>query len=307
MKNFITVTLIVGICATVAVGATIYMDSNSESTVEDPSLLQPVETTENRGSGMTGHNTYISFSDDLLDFPEGSLVIKNASVPDVLVKDDEIWVYFVDTETAHQGGSNISAVYSSDSGETWSTKVSINIDGVDEDIEPVDPSLVLLEDGRIRMYYYDFPYGGVKQDTSDFYAATSEDGLNFVVDQMVLSVNSGHTDPDVVYRDNEWFLYYVETGDVNGGIGVAVSDDGLNFENVDYVDALDLKSIPTAIVLENGDIRLYSCLDSSGVSKDGIHFSTDHLSKFVDGKGACDPSIDEFKDGYVLVYKKIEI
>jgi len=243
------------------------------------------------------------FSDDLTFFSDGFLIEERASVPDVLVKGDEIWVYYVDADTAHQGdGLNIGYVMSADGGETWTDRQWVEIKGVEDDVEPVDPSLFLMEDGTVRLYYYDFPYGGVQQATSDFYVASSDDGISFEIDQMALSIGNGHTDPDVIKRGDDWFMYYAATG-VDGGarIGVALSDDGLTFEDQGYVESEDLKSIPTAIVMDDGRIRLYSCLSNSGISFDGVSFITDTDS--VLNGGGCDPSVDRYDGGYVMAYK----
>lgn len=246
---------------------------------------------------LTDHNTYISFSDKLT-FDVGEMIAEAASVPEVLVIDDDIYVYFVNAYAAHQGdGVNIYYIVSTDDGVSWTEREPIKIDGLVAGMEPVDPSLLDLGDGRYRLYFYDFGKSGPNQQiTKNIYSAISEDGINFVLEEGVrLSMKENMTDPEVVYYKDTWFMYYAG-GDVDG-ISVASSSDGLTFVDHGSVNDSEFMGIPGAFV-EKNRIYLYDC-KVVAESTDGIHF--EKVSDFA--TRGCDPSPSIYKDGYIMIYK----
>jgi len=194
---------------------------------------------------------------------------EHASVPDLIMltqdignyKNGDLMTYFVD---ASSGIEEIGIKSSSDLGVSWSKKKNADISKI-EDMRPVDPSIVQLEDGSLRLYFYDFK-NNLNQDLSNIYSAKSYDGINFELEQKVFSYNH-ITDPEVIYFNGKWFMYLAN----NGNVLLAVSEDGLNFEV--YQDVVIDCSIPGAFV-DNG-VYLY-CNNYAGVneffSSDGYNF-----------------------------------
>jgi hypothetical protein len=117
-------------------------------------------------------------------------IAEHASVPDLMMLTHDIgdleagslMSIFVDAEPLEYGLDEVvSYIISTDNGETWSDRVTVKMDN--EEHLPVDPSMVQLEDGTLRLYYYDFRHSATPdaQKTSRFYVADSDDVVNFVV------------------------------------------------------------------------------------------------------------------------------
>ncbi len=270
--------------------------------------------TQNAGSaGILDHDTYISFSDDPTSFPSGTLVAESASVPDLLIctadssvcKVGEFLIYFVDPLNETDSMEGVSFVRSIDSGKTWSERELISITGKVNKGPAVDPSVVQLSDGTVRMYYYgpDKPFGSgpVVQGEKHFvYSATSVDGVTFTADAGTRLGIENLTDPEVIPFGSEWLMYY----SVGTSSGVAVSDDGLLFSDKGVI-SLATGGVPGALVVDNG-VYVYGCKQgiTSAFSSDGITFNDLTKSILPPGMGGfCDPSLAEFENEFILVYK----
>jgi hypothetical protein len=247
-------------------------------------------------SAIANDEVYVSFSNTAFDFPKGDFVSKYGSVPDVLVIDDRIYIYMVGIVQRR-----ISFVYSDD-GSTWTEQEALEIKDMPEDLNPVDPSVILLPDGRYRLYFYDLKVKapGVEfQDSHEFYSAISDDGLKFEMEagfRLVSDEYDTMTDPNVVWlSEDEWFMYFAS----DKGVVVATANDGLEFT----IDThLNIEGIPGAMVLDDNRIRLYAC-GKSGTSIDGIIFEMDSIPSSY----GCGPSLTKYMDGFVMAYKNIAL
>jgi|GEM_PF-5140328 hypothetical protein len=265
--------------------AIIKEEDNTDETIAAPPARED--------SAISNDASYISFSDTPLEFPVGELIDTISSVPDVVEIDGDLYVYMTGRFI-----SQLSYVYSNDDGATWTDQAPLEIEGIDKEMIPVDPSVIELPDGRYRLYFFNMkvkPPGVETQDVSVFYSAISDDGVTF-------EMESGHrlmsdapiTDPNVIWtNENEWLMYFAS----EEGIGLATSTDGLNFEMQTH---LGVDGIPGAMVLDDGSIRLYAC-GKSGTSQNGIDFEMDAIPKAF----GCGPSLIKYKEGYVMVYKAL--
>ena len=264
------------------------------------------------------HDTYIAFSEDGFDWElSDDPIAPHASVPDIIeLKEDigdfqsgTLLAYYVDGQIGEDQlkDTQLGLSYSSDSGSTW-TRISAEVSFELEGGVIADPSLVELEDGRLRLYFYNFGVtksGHQPAEAHIFYSAISNDGLTFEIEEEVFYSGTVATDPDVIFYNDKWYLSYADQE--SQSMKIATSDDPWSFQVI--TDTHEL-GIPTMIEIDE-ELVLYGC--DGGITK---HVSTDNGNKFnlagiVDGleyEGLmCDPSIFELSDGgYVMVLKTIE-
>ena len=181
-------------------------------------------------------------------------------------------------------------------------------------IEGSIPYAFKLSDSKVRLY---FASDGIKSAISD------DNGLTFTMEEgNRLPAGQQGADPTVIKTsDGKYRMYFkVVTepqapGKPNGPsqskhkVFTAVSDDGLNFSQVQQVfDPALIASVPEAIVLPNGDTRVYYVGFEPGsensvnaqTSKDGINFTEDKVLNM--DHGFVDPAVTIMSNGmYCLV------
>ncbi|MFC1656453.1 hypothetical protein ACFL14_00590 [Patescibacteria group bacterium] len=230
----------------------------------------------------------------------GVTLAEHASVPDVIRKDDILYIYFVDVSEDGKP-EQIGLIKSNgilDGGDQWADKQIINIDGLGNKVA-VDPCPYLLEDGRIRLYYFDISKTkteGVENNT--IYSAISDDGMNFIEEEGHRFRYPAIFDPDVIKVGNTWRMYVGTDGQK---VLSATSADGLTFtyEGV----ALDQGSIPE-VFYEDGTYYLFTGGIEISTSTDGKNFTKTN-SRFDSGGLTADPGVVKLKDDrtYFMVYK----
>jgi hypothetical protein len=255
-------------------------------------------------NGPAFHQVLIAKSSDGLTWQsDNRVIIDQASVPEGLrLADGRLIIYAVDGTL-----SGLGLVYaeSKDDGKTWVCG-KINVQGA-------DPDVVMLPDGRIRMYYVAFPFGpnppvpGSQQanQPNRVKSALSSDGKNFTVEEGVRLEGIQYTDPDVIRIGNDWFMY-VSTGPT---AWAAQSSDGLAFRLIGKVN--ETGAVSGSYVFPNGTLRHYFCGRSgimSATSADGKSAwkeeSGMRIGQSPNVKIVCDPSIlSDGKSGYWMVYK----
>ncbi len=256
--------------------------------------------------------TYTTASSSPTQFSAGTVIAEHTSVPDAIqltksvdcYQKNDLLVYFVDfSHVSGPGTESLSVVRSSDSGKTWGQKVTITIKNKVNKGAAVDPSIVQLSDGRLRLYFFgsEITSGDPAAQNAPHrvYSAISTDGINFTTEDGFRLEDSNLTDPEVVLWQDQWYMYY----SVGSSSQLAVSKDGLNFTKQTLPDN-GIGGVPGALVLSNG-IRLYGCKNgiSTGLATDGVHFTKDG-SNIVAG-ATCDPSVIKLADGQFLMTYKI--
>lgn len=162
---------------------------------------------------------------------------------------------------------------------TWTKEAGIRIDSQD----CVSPSAIFLKDGRVRVFYGG---GSVK-------SAVSSDGLTFKEERTCLAGIPGNTleamagNPHVIRISEDTLRMYYEGRPSMGPrspryLLTAISkDEGATWQRQGLVlkpEALDnnFLSVPNAVKLPNGKIRLYFVTAGSAIgtaiSSDGIKF-----------------------------------
>ncbi len=244
---------------------------------------------------------------------------KHASVPDVLELTQDgvagnagtLVLYFVDfSEVKGPGSEGISMASSSD-GINWSTKQTVNIEGKVNKGAAVDPSVVQLADGRIRMFFFgsEITKGDPAKASGDhkIYSAISDDGINFQVEPRVCFQASFITDPEVLLAGDEWLMFLSKGQETL----LARSNDGLKF-TLDRNFDLTIGGVPGAVCLPDGRVRVFatgrggivSALYKVGSNQPPVTEAGARIS-LRDADIVADPSCIRRLDGsYYLIFKK---
>ncbi len=281
---------------------------NSTTKPTDPQAK--IEPSNNLG-GLTSHSLHLATSADHTNWElDEEPLVEAASVPDLIVLDYDIghWQagtlvsYFVDaSDFGRTGEEKTGIIYSTDNGATWSEVENATITGA-EGHNPVDPSIVQLSDGRLRLFYYDFPAKPKRDQTSYFYSAISTDGYNFTFEGEALA-EEGITDPDVIQFNDKWYMFYAKPQG-QGMVYFATSEDGLSFQ---AGGTIPLSGIPGSLVVGD-ELRVYGC-GPGGIGFIGTTDLEDWSSETAlfqgsPGQITCDPAPVQAKNGTFLALIK---
>ncbi len=131
---------------------------------------------------------------------------------------------------------------SKDEGKTWSDPEPIEVDGLPDGYQrPFDPTLALLPDGQIRIYFTSNAKGmSTFGDDTNIYSAISDDGIHYTFEEGARFDLDGDPayDSAVGYWDGLWHLITPNNGDEasTGSANHGVSEDGLEFEILDPIE-----------------------------------------------------------------------
>lgn len=306
MKKILALFIIFLMIATVLSGCTDTEDNvnqNEENNEEKPNEngndYNPYSwSTMNEGP----YNDQVSYatSTDLLTWTDSQEVLAtHASVPGAIYKDGVIYVYFVDV-TEDDIPERIGLITSNDDAQTWSEKQYIKVEGVGDKV-PVDPAPFLLDNGSIRLYYFDIEEErtSLTETQNKIYSAISDDGLNFI-DENICFNKPGVFDPDVILVDGVYRLY---VGDISGNKVIsATSTDGLTF--TEEGTAYSGGAVPD-VFFKDDTYYLYTAGIDISTSTDGASFTkTSYRFESEINMITADPSVIELNDGsYIMFYK----
>lgn len=260
--------------------------------------------------GPWNHQIHFATSKDGVNWEiESNPIMKEASVPDIIVlsgrgkagAEGTFWVYTVDARRQKPYHEGLSRLVSKDGGKSWSEPEAVKVEGLNEsDAVPVDPSVVQLEDGNLRLYFLAMkrnPGGS----NNRFYSAISEDGVNFKVEDGVRFEAQQITDPEVIFANGEW-LMFISHGQESW---LARSKDGLSFTKDEKVKFSN-GGVPGAMALADGRVRVFVC-GRGGILSVIFNPKTDEVTEEsgVRADRAADPSIYRRSDGtYAVILKK---
>ena len=131
----------------------------------------------------------------------------------------------------------VAVVFSTDDGKNWTKLEPIRVANLPEGAQrPFDPTLVLLDDKRLRLY---FTCTTPERRTPGIYSAISTNGVDYVFEPGMRFGSDGEAtvDPAVVRFGKTWHLYSPVQGPETWAYH-ATSDDGLNFRTQAEVNVL---------------------------------------------------------------------
>ncbi|RLE48536.1 MAG: hypothetical protein DRJ33_08910, partial [Candidatus Methanomethylicota archaeon] len=251
--------------------------------------------------GPWKHRILMAYSQDGLTWSKNYTILADqASVPDVIIDSDGyIRVYYVDY---YNGGISVAI---SEDGVSW---VYLKVKGLDPCW--VDPDVVILPDGRYRLYASYMPLIGPQD---KIVSAISGDGVHFEVEEGVryMDPTGTITDPDVIWAGDKWIMF-ISKGEK---LVMLTSEDGLNFSKVKELDFEG--AVSCTIPFDDGyriyfhhkepdgPIRIYTSFTQdfenwttpTVVLKEGSEGS-------LDQDGVADPAVVKLPEGgYLMFYK----
>ena len=268
-----------------------------EDTADYPNWID-----ESNPEGPWYDDLYISYSTDGLTFTGEKLFVPHAGVGNLILgSNGEIIATFQYFSYQNEDMfDKICYTVSTDGGITWSEIKLLNITDLPMGPNAVDPTLVLLEDGKYRLY---FTYEAHGDGNPQLYSALG-DSMNseFVNEGKQLEVDSIILDPAVVYFNGKYHHYTVShEGDSERSMVSfhSVSDTGLDFEEVGTFEE-DIQFLGDVIAVDDG-LRFYGSGTGiqSAFSTDGYTWTMDEGTR----ANGADPGVVILNDGsYVMIY-----
>lgn len=230
-----------------------------------------------------------SFDDD--KFGNERAFVERAGVPSVVrAKDGTLYAAFQWFPDGNQEAfDKVAVTVSKDAGATWSPPKPAVFGGMTSNYQrPFDPTLVVLEDGRIRMYFTSSPTArpGPNAITA-IYSAISTDGFTYTFEpgRRLFVPGKRVIDCAVLELGKTWHMI-APIGRPEDGAYHAVSENGLDFRRVDDIASRDGVNWTGNLVHHGEGMRFY------GTSRRGVWWSYSS-----DGAKWTDPSYLSFAGG----------
>lgn len=253
---------------------------------------------------------YMARSGDGLAFTGEKLFIDRAGVPNIMLTDDNklvaIFQYFSFKE--EEMFDVIAYTVSGDAGNTWSPVRKITIQGKGfEKIgaggpNPVDPTLVQLDDGSFRLYFTFHKRG--EQFPGLFSAHSDSLERPFQSEGPQLEANRMILDPAVVKYNGKWHHYTVLHGEKIGAKKVnvhSVSGNGQDFV-LDEDIPFNFQFLGD-VIEDDGKLRFYGTGNGveSATSTDGYSWTMDTGQR----ANGADPGVVKLPDSsYLILYTR---
>lgn len=267
----------------------------------NPAPANPAPANGQNAHTPNQDSTWVTNSNDGVVWADPVQLATAASVPEIVTLADgsllAMWVSFADNPSRF--GEKLAIARLSNGSQTWQQQGNISIADSDN-ITLVDPDLVVLPDGRLRLYAYDIRTD--KGTHAIMSAISTDNGNSFTMEPGVRFASEQMWDPNVIIMaDGTYRMYY------NGGDAIksAVSPDGVTF-TADADVRWPRGGIPGALI-ENQTIWLYGCDKGLArrASSDGLVFgkTTQLVIKAPPELFMCDPSVTINDQGWWMVFK----
>lgn len=235
-------------------------DGDGDEAPVDESDFTPATGTAADGNdeayGPWNLRLMIATSTDGATWTRSGFLTDQGDVPCAIVKDNQLWVFYViwrDADSTEGLYNTTVAAYSEDL-ENWTFKQLVFTGDFPAGFttNPVDPSVVLDQDGvTYRMY---FTLGGEGQDAEHgSFSATSTDLINWTYEgERYMPDGEDALDPNVLWVGDH-YEYFAGGLAVNEGNHHATSTDGLTFEAQDHLLIMaNIEGTDTSILFSNG-------------------------------------------------------
>lgn len=254
--------------------------------------------------GPWNRDLYISESPDGLKFGQRILFTERAGVPSVIrdAKGRLVVAFQWFPLNRREAFDRVAVRISSDDGKTWSDPQPIVVKEMPAGYQrPFDPTLALLDDGRIRIYFTSSPGGPPRNQQTQIYSAISSDGVNYTFEPGVrFAINGGQAFDCSIVRFGKTWHYFSPVPGPEARAYHAVSEDGLRFTRLPDI-SLPIRGanwIGNPIALKDG-MRFYGSGAGgwSAFSRDGSEWQVDKDTRFKGG----DPTVAQRHDGSFLM------
>jgi len=279
-----------------------FAHEQSDQTADDNSENENIShSSRDNPNGPYYHSIYLAKSDDGLEWEKtDQLIFDHASVPGAVIKDNILYVYFVDVS---EDEDQLSVGVSRDDGETFKKEI-VNIEGVKK-YDAVDPNPILIDNKIYLFYLGDFmTMAESKDQTFTIYSAVSQDGVNFDHARAIYSANKITTDPDVFETQNDVRMLVSQEKDLTLAIEKTLNDEFIKDDDFSWNQG------GVSDTIEIGDAYYtYYCQSgisvATGADKGKLEFLQTVLEE-DEGKIYCDPSVVELSDGSYLMFYKVQ-
>jgi len=260
-----------------------------------------------RGPGPWDNRLVVARSEEGLNFDEtGVVVAEGGGVPD-LMRDAQgrlvaIFQYF--PQDSDDEFDRIAVAFSDDEGRTWTKPQVITISGLPPVAlkAPCDPDIVLLADGRARLYFTCNMHGEERKWPRTL-SAVSTDGVHFDLEEGERFADPPNAvlDPSALRIGDQWHLYVPRMAPGAPAYHL-VSQDGLRFRRQEDVQIPGIELRGNVIEVPRG-YRFYGC-GRQGVA---TAFSEDGTAWQLEAPGPVapigDPAVVRLRDGtYLMVH-----
>jgi hypothetical protein len=254
------------------------------------------------------HTVRTAISNDGLSFTDqrSEDLVLHGSVPAVLqFPDGTIRVYFVDFSSGTP--ERLGCVESTDGGKSYRWGGCV-ITGL-QNAKAVDYAPVLLNDGRVRMYFYASGDDVNSTTAHKVDAAISTDGIHFAREGTVFTYD-GLVDPDVFFNGSIWIMHVFSLQ--AGATVVARSSDGLSFQQTGLLEPRNY-GVTKPVRLPDGRFRMYAFPQPdasefvSMISTDGLSWALEAGTRFKVAASTkiTDPYVTPLSDGrWIMAYKQ---
>jgi hypothetical protein len=228
--------------------------------------------------------------------------VERAGVPNLVrAKDGKIYAVFQWFPLDKRGSFDRIAVSSSaDEGANWSEPQTISIKGMPDYLKrSFDPTLVVLDNGKFRLYFSSQRRGSGKGGNRAIFSATSSDAIHYDFEEGERFGFEGEEtyDVSVAFFQGKWHLFCPAEGQGNAYHGI--SDDGLNFSVEPNIELPVRGTWIGNLLVKDNELYFYGSGPGrvwSAVSSDGSNWQLDDRL-FLEGG---DPAVIQKKNGSLL-------
>ncbi|MDD3774289.1 MAG: hypothetical protein PHW50_03365 [Patescibacteria group bacterium] len=254
-------------------------------------------------NGPYYHSIFTATSEDSLNWTKDrQQIFKHASSPGAVVKNEIIYVYFVDASGSED---QLSVGISYDQGQTFFKK-TVTIEGVPK-YDVVDPAPVSVDDIIYLYYLGDHMSEANNQERIyTIYQAQSFDGVNFDPPEKVYSDSAQINNPDVFITDKDWRLM-VSRGKT---FDLAILNDQSNMFKKD-ISFPWFSGASSCTIENNNEFQTYyhdqgSISVATGAEKGEMEFLKTVLSSNNANQILDFPSVIELQDNSYLMFYTIK-